>query len=134
MKDKKSIIFHFLQKNHFAFDSMVFDGKSKTLILVQITLNENHDIHYDEIISYIQNNPEEKKIHANKIKYLNFFQDINKFKLVDTIIFQWMTNKKYKKIEDSAKIYNDKIKNHSKINFFFISPYHKGLLDDINKN
>ena len=55
-------MFHLEQQNHYAFDSMLYDSTQKLLVLIQITINKNHDIYYDELISYINQEEPVRKL------------------------------------------------------------------------
>ena len=75
IKKPTNMLFHFLQPNHFAFDSMIFEGKTKTLVFFQITINEKHESHFSQIKDLINCEPiqlllYEKKQHNEK--YISF--------------------------------------------------------------
>lgn len=107
---------------------MIYDGETKNLILIQITINKNHDIHYDTLEKLIKSNdlqlkPGERKKYE---KHKNFFQCIKE--LVSKYFFQWMTNKKYDELIQKS----DKAKeNMQDPNFFQIIPFDKNLIDEI---
>ena len=136
LKEKKSKMFHFLQINHFAFDSMLYDPIAKVLILFQITINKNHDIHYEEIVKFIKHEPIQIKTFENtkerrKLydKYYHFFEEIIKKDYVQTCVFQWLINERYTEIEKSKEVFNKKEKEHK----LSIYCYHQELLDEIMK-
>ena len=98
--NEKCRAFHFLQKNHFAFDSILYDGKTQALALIQITINENHTQNYEDIDRYMKK-PTTADIKPEN-KYHKFFLNLTQKKLVKTYIFQWNTNKKYPEIKKKA--------------------------------
>ena len=53
---KNNIMFHFTQENHFAFNSMLYAPIPEILIFIQITTNESHDLHYNELKQLIETN------------------------------------------------------------------------------
>ena len=59
-------LFHFYDPTHFAFDSMLYDGDQKILVLIQITINKDHDIHYQELMDLINKEENEDKKKENK--------------------------------------------------------------------
>ena len=129
-----SILCHFLQSNHFAFDSMLYDGKTQTLIFIQITIDKNHKIHYDKIENFIKNKPAQLKIEKKKEyfkKYIIFFEELNKMKLVKKYVYQWITNQIYYELINNS---DKKKENLEDPTFLEIFPYYKDLINEINKH
>ena len=129
-----SILCHFLQSNHFAFDSMLYDGETQILILIQITIDKNHEIHYDKIEDFIKNRPGQLKIGEKKdyfSKYILFFKELNKMKLVKKYVYQWMTNKIYDEIIKNSDKEKKKLEEQTILEIF---PFHKDLINEINKH
>lgn len=129
-KSKICKVFHFLQQNHFAFDSLIYDGASSSVVLIQITVNKKHDVHYEEIYQFINEQPNEK---SNK--YHKFFQALEENNLATTYFFQWMTDGKFdeiKKKTDSFKKIMQKRKPHAR-HELFIDDYSETLLDFLDK-
>jgi hypothetical protein len=134
LEKSRSKIFHFLQTNHFAFDSMLYDPVTKTLILFQITINSNHDIHYDEIISFIKKEPIQIKLEQLKTKmsqkyekYFTFFREIIENKYVENFVFQWLTPQIFDNIVKTAKNVNA----IHKCEKLIVYGYHQLLVDEI---
>ena len=50
MEKSKCIVIHFMQFNHWAIDSLIYDGNTKLLILIQITKERTHSEHYSDIV------------------------------------------------------------------------------------
>ena len=119
-KKQTSGLFHFIQSNHYYIDSMLYDGWSKTLIFFQITMNEKHAIHYEELIDLISNSVGYQALTDKQkpypIKYINFFSALKRGKLVKTFYFQWLTHKPLNEIEAKTKENHFQIK--KKWNFF----------------
>ena len=126
IKQPMNMLFHFLQPNHFAFDSMLFDGKNKTLVFFQITINEDHEIHFNQIKDFINCQPEKIK---HKEKYISFFSEVKKQNLVTSYFFQWLTNKKYDAIIKKSKDFNEIDKGTT----FWVYPFDERLIDQIEK-
>ena len=148
-----SYMFHFEQQNHFAFDSMLYDSTEKLLVLIQITINRNHDIYYEKLISYInQEEPvrkfskkgekeekiEEEKKHSEKMgeeplkeekknKYQVFFCQLNK-DLVMNFVYQWMTKEIFQEIEYRTKFNDITLKDGRHFKIFC---QHKQLLEKL---
>ena len=118
-KSQRKVLFHFMKKNNYAVDSLLYDGVTKTIIFFQITINENHAIHYSSIIGFI-NNDYQMKIDDKKkkiIKYFDFFKALNS-ELSKQFIFQFfMTKEKISKIEEKTKEKQVKLKDRR---LFFI--------------
>lgn len=129
-----SILCHFLQPNHFAFDSMVYDGDTQTMILIQITLDKNHEIHYDKIVSFIKNQKIQLKFGEKTgffKKYQLFFKQLNQLNLVKKYVFQWMTNKKFDElIKKSNKEKENLLKDKDLLEIF---PFDKYLINEIDR-
>ena len=84
-------MFHFTQENHFAFNSMLYAPIPEILIFIQITTNESHDLHYNELKQLIETNFTHEK---EKQKYISFFKEL-KIEYIKYFVFQWMTDKIY---------------------------------------
>ena len=140
-KNATSMIFHLTQSNHFAIDSMIYDGKTKALVLIQITLNPQHKIPFQQInnfitgeknkqkIGRIKKQNEEKKEKDDKKKYYNFFKEMREKHLVDRYYFQWLTPDRIQTLIDRIEKKENKIKNLAFINI----PYYDRLIDQIQK-
>ena len=61
---------------------MLYDGETQTLIFLQITIDKNHEIHYNKIEDFIKNRPGQLKIGDYFYKYILFFKELNNLKLV----------------------------------------------------
>ena len=105
-KAKKCRAFHFLQNKHFAFDSLIYDGITQTLVLIQITINPNHECHFESIYQFITE--KEEPTNENMNKYQIFFMQLSELNLVKSYIFQWMTNKKIVEIEKKTIDFRNK--------------------------
>ena len=146
-------MFHFEQQNHFAFDSMLYDSTQKLLVLIQITINRDHDIYYDKLVSYINQEEqviklskkgekeekireekknsgkmgEEQELRKEENKYQKFFCQLNNEDFVNTFVYQWMTKAIFKEIESKTKknliILKDKRP-------FWIFCHHRQLLEE----
>ena len=68
-KNKTQKLFHFLQFNHYGFDSLLYDGNTKMMVLFQIAIDRLHDLPYENLISFI----EKKSENSFFKKYINFF-------------------------------------------------------------
>ena len=108
--NEKCGAFHFLQKNHFAFDSILYNGIDNTLVLIQITINKYHTEKYEDIYRYTRKT---KNMKQPENKYHQFFLDLTQKKLVTTYIFQWITNEKYDEIKKKA----DEFRKNKKMEF-----------------
>jgi len=82
------MMFHFMQTNHYAFDSLFYDGNTQMIALIQITINPAHKLPYEKLIGFIEQNP---IVHEYHEKYFRFFGNL-KNHLVSTFVFQWMTD------------------------------------------
>ena len=102
-KSKICKVFHFLQSNHFAFDSLIYDGASSSVVLIQITVNRNHDVEYEKIYHFINEKPIEND------KYHKFFEALERNELAKTYFFQWMTNGKFKEIMNKTDSFKKKM-------------------------
>ena len=120
------ILCHFLQANHFAFDSMLYDGITQTLVLIQITINKNHDIHYGQIEQMIKN---QKLLGDFFKKYNDFFANLNKYHLVNKYVFQWITDQQY----DVLVKRSDEEKKKLEPGLMEIFPFHSGLIHEIEE-
>lgn len=98
-------MFNFTQKNHFAFDSMLYAPIHQTLFFIQITTNQSHDLHYNELIQLIETNYTHQK---DKQKYIRFFKEL-KIDYIKSFVFQWMTPRFMESIETNAKPLNRKV-------------------------
>ena len=123
-------VFNFLQNNHFAFDSLIYDGASSSVILIQITVNKKHDVHYEEIYQFINEKPKDK---LNK--YHNFFNALEENKLAKTYFFQWMTNEKFTEIIDKTDKFKKNIQKRKPRarHELFIDNYSETLLEFLEK-
>lgn len=84
---------------------MFYDAPTKTLVMIQITIDQNHQIHYDSIIGFIKGGGPSKNYYK---KYKDFFYNLKTSHLVSKYVYQWMTNKVYEKlIEKSEKAKKD---------------------------
>ena len=120
-KKKACKVFHYLEPDHFAFNSLLYDGASKILILIKTTTNPEAGCPYDQLYGFITTKPEESN------KYHEFFNNLVNSGLVDRFVFQWMTDGKYEDImENSAKFMENKMVNKK---FFRIENYSEDLLD-----
>ena len=127
-KSKKCKVFHFLQKNHFAFDSLIYDGSSQALILIQIRINRNHECHYESIYHYINEKPNPTK----KDKYHSFFSEVSG--LVNVYIFQWMTSEKFSEIQTTSEEFKKKHPDSESKNKLEIEYVSKDLLEELSRN
>lgn len=111
---------------------MVYDGEIQTLIMIQITVDKNHGIHYDKIEKLIKNQDFQLRIGEKKDyfkKYKLFFKELTKQNLVKKYVFQWMTNKIY----DELIINSDKEKKRLiEPNSLEIIPFDISLINEIN--
>ena len=97
---RKSILFHFIQENHIAIDSMIYDENLKIMLLIQITKNSTHDDYYDLIWQLINNeNPTINKKKTQEILLKKFFDSLRNADLVRRFDFQWLTPQKFSEIE-----------------------------------
>ena len=132
-EQKNSVLCHFLQSNNFAFDSMLYDGETETLVLIKITIDRNHDIHYDIIKNMIKGESEQPTLNENNeayfSKYITFFTELRKSDFVRKYVFLWMTPSRYQELED--KSYQAKKDLELNSNFIEIFPYHSGLIREI---
>ena len=119
------ILCHFLQANHFGFDSMLYDGETQTLVLIQITIDKNHDIYYGQIEQMIQN---QNIILGGLSKYNDFFANLNKCHLVNKYVFQWMTDQKYDVLMKRSEEEKKKLEG-----LMEIFPFHSGLINEIEE-
>jgi len=127
---KTGIMFHFLQPNHFAFDSMLYDGSINALVLIQITINSQHKIHYKRIESLMNGiSVSLEKVPSDYKKYIQFFQELGRREIGETLFFQWLTDKKYEALETRSKKKNDAVDL-----FKGIYCFNKELIDEINNN
>lgn len=132
---RSSILCHFLQPNHFAFDSMVYDGNTQNLILIKITIDKNHKIHYDKIVSFIKNQKIQLKIGEKSgffKKYELFFKLLIELKLVKTYTFQWMTNEKFEELINKSKKKIAKFSNDDQ-KLLQIFTFDINLINEINR-
>jgi len=121
------MLVHFTDPTHLAFDSMIYDGKTKSLILIQITINEK--LKFMEINGLIKlKNEKIQKLYdkVNK-KYYCFFREISDKDLVENYYFHWMTPEKLPKLNEMieneiATLGNLKFRNKS---------YYDDLIDQI---
>lgn len=119
----KLMVFHFADSTHLAFDSMIYDGITKSLIMIQITKNENHSLKFIELNGIIKLNREDQQTPYENVhtKYYDFFNTICDKNLVQNYFLQWLTPKKFpkliEKIENKLKqIKNLKFQNSSYCN------------------
>jgi len=78
-------MFHFLQPNHFAFDSLLYDGNTGMMVLIQITIDQSHALHYEPLIGFIEQDLKWSLKYYEK--YFRFFGQLNT-DLVSTFVFQ----------------------------------------------
>ena len=118
-----------MQRNHYAVDSLLFDGFTKTIALFQITINENHEIHYLDIIGFINKDYQMKLDDDGKRmkKYFDFFKELNP-DLVKQFVFQWLTKMKFPAIEEKTKEKQYKLKDGR---LFFIFCFSDQLIKEI---
>lgn len=129
---KYSILCHFLQSNHFAFDSMLYDASTKTLVMIQITIDENHQIYYEDIVSFIKGETLKKTKGGDYYKkYREFFKDLQNSSLVDKYVYQWMTDRVYQKLIDKSNKARKDL--GEKANLLEIIEYDKNLIRQIEK-
>ena len=100
-QSQKCKVFHFLQQNHFAFDSLLYDGTTETVVLIQITINRNHTEQYEKLYKYINLKPDQNEEPLDK--YHNFFIQLDQSNLVQTYMFQWLTDEIYEEISKKLK-------------------------------
>ena len=105
-QSKKCKVFHFLQQNHFAFDSLLYDGTTETVVLIQITINRNHTEQYEKLYQYINLKPNQNEEPLDK--YHNFFILLFQSNLVQTYMFQWLTDKIYEEISKKTETFYKK--------------------------
>jgi len=129
-KNKTQKLFHFLQFNHYGFDSLLYDGNTKMMVLFQIAIDRLHDLPYENLISFI----EKKSENSFFKKYINFFGKLDQ-EMVSIFVFQWMTNKVYESIRIRSE---DKIKNLKYVfldsRIFQIYCHHPDLLKEIEEH
>ena len=131
-KSQTNMLFHFADRTHFAFDSMLYAGGEKALVFFQITIDESHRISYREIKELIKGIPvqpavtvsEKDKKKNNPKKYQRFFNKVKNF--VGIYYFQWLTNKKYTKLIERSKELKEEEKN------FRIYTFDENLISQIN--
>ena len=76
---------------------MIYDGQQQTLVLFQTTINGKHVLPYNDLVSFINNDPiqlvynDDKETKERKMKYRQFFNQLTE-NLVSYFIFQWLTN------------------------------------------
>ena len=130
---KTSVLCHFLQSNHFAFDSMLYDGETETLVLIQITIDRNHDIHYDRIENMIKGQSVQLTLNEKNAayfkKYIHFFSELRKSDLVNKYVFLWMTAGRYQELVEKS----NKAKKDLDPKCIEIFPFHSGLIDEIGR-
>lgn len=115
---------------------MLYDGDTQTLILFQITIDKNHKIHYDKIEHFIKSNSEQLQLKIGEKKeyfdkYIRFFKELQNLKLVKKYIYQWMTNRIYDELIEKSHQEKKKLKEPTYLEIF---PFHKNLINEINKN
>ena len=111
---------------------MLYDGDQKILVLIQITINKDHEIHYKELINFINKEEKKKRKKKNKgqknkgkkieeeekkneekiagkkkkeermNKYQKFFWNLDNG-LLNSFVFQWMTREKFPEIKKKTK-------------------------------
>lgn len=123
---KTQMMFHFLQPNHYGFDSLLYDGDAKLMVFIQITIDKSHSLPYETLMEFIEKKSTNKQ-HLKK--YIDFFEKIEK-DLASTFIFQWMTNKVYEEIENRTEKNQF---NLSDSRTFKIYCYHKQLIKKIEE-
>lgn len=125
-KNNKNVMFHFTQKNHFAFDSMLYAPIHQTLFFIQITINQSHDLHYNELRQLIETNYTHEK---DKQKYISFFKQL-KIEYIKSFVFQWMTPKFMDSIETKSMPLRRKVGGRD----FIIECKFPELYDEIKAN
>ena len=133
INQNESILFHFLQKNHFAFDSMIFNRKLKILVMFQITINEEHHVFYEDLwkLINIKNNLKNYKDPKKKNKYERFFSYLCENKYVAIFGYQWLTPKEYENIKKGIENFEQKFKPEN--DKFILKPFMKELIEDIHQ-
>ena len=124
---KSSMLFHFADPTHLAFDSMIYDGITKSLIMIQITKNENHELKLTELNWAIKRKDTKIQTKSKNVhqKYYDFFKTICDQNLVETYYFQWLTSKKFPKLIEKIE---KTLKNKKKLKFKN-SSYYNDFLD-----
>jgi hypothetical protein len=122
-KSGQTVLFHFLNSKHFGFDSMLYDGEATTLVLIRITINQEHDFCYKEIEPLINKKPFEK---YKKIQHYEFFQALKSEELVTLYCYQWMTDENYPKLREKSE--------NEKPTILQTSTYYQPLIDEIKRN
>jgi len=127
---EKSILFHFLKENHFAFDSMIYDEKLKIMVFIQIKFNKNHTDNFELIWNLIEDT---KPICHKEEKMLEkWFDGLRRTNLVTLFGFQWLTNERFKEIElKKSSFLKDKTKKYV-ANKFQIFTHSKELIKVFN--
>ena len=121
------MIFHFSQTNHFWFDSLLYDGLSKTLVFIQITINKQHSNHYDDLYDSIT---KEKVEESKNNKYFHFIRNLIDKDLVRTWVFQWITDRKYEELKNDIMKFRNSHKNSNEI--LQIHYFLESLIDLLN--
>ena len=110
---------------------MIYDGITKSLIMIQITQNENHDLNFTELNGMIKLKVEKEQTQYQNIhtKYYDFFKTICDRDLVENYYFQWLTPTKFPKLIENI---GNKLKNIENLKFKN-SSYYDHLLEQIAK-
>jgi hypothetical protein len=103
---------------------MLYDGKTTTLVMIQITFNPKHDICYKEIESLLMNQKPIEK-YSKKLQHYKFLQSLKSEKLVTLYCYQWMTDKNYPELRKQLE--DEKPKNLQ------VSTCYQPLIDEINR-
>ena len=125
-RKKQQILFHFLQPDHFAFNSMIFNKIKKVLVLIKITFDKEECEYYELLWNFMKL----KATNENKLKYkkyADFFQKIKEKNLANEYIFQWLTNENYVEIKKKIENFHGKYKKAKKK--FPIYHYYQQLID-----
>ena len=130
-KHQTSMVFHFTDQTHLAFDSMIYDGKTKSLIMIQITKNENHNLKFTQLNGVIKLKADKAQTQFKNVpkKYYDFFKTICDEDLVEHYYFQWLTSEKFPKLIEKIGKKLKTIKNLK----FKNSSYYDPLLEQIAK-
>ena len=101
----------------------------------QITIDRNHDIHYDRIKNMIKGEAVQQTLNEKNAayfsKYITFFSELRKSDLMKKYVFLWMTPSRYQELEDKFDRAKKDLKPNS--NFIEFFPYHSGLILEIER-
>lgn len=107
--------YHFFQACHWAFDSLIYDGSTKNLIFIQITVNENHNVFYNTLETLLLKDEIELKEMKNKSYHEKFFSFLLQSKIAENYYYLWITDKPKEKILMDIKNFNESWRKKRKI-------------------